>query len=91
MLSACETAVGGILGNGEEILGFGYQMQDAAAKAVIASLWSVNDGGTQTLMNAFYAMLYQGNMTKAEALRQAQVAMITDNYSRLFNSKTKLF
>jgi CHAT domain-containing protein/tetratricopeptide (TPR) repeat protein len=89
VLSACETAVGGILGNGEEILGFGYQMQDAGAKAVIASLWSVNDGGTQTLMNGFYAMLYQGNITKAEALRQAQVAMITGNYSGVVQQQNK--
>jgi CHAT domain-containing protein len=27
VLSACQTAVGGQLGNGEEILGFGYQLQ----------------------------------------------------------------
>ncbi|NMG22015.1 hypothetical protein DP116_22195 [Brasilonema bromeliae SPC951] len=40
-------------------------------------------------MNAFYAMLYQGNMTKAEALRQAQVAMITDNYSRVVQQQNK--
>ncbi|MBP5971658.1 tetratricopeptide repeat protein [Brasilonema sp. CT11] len=89
VLSACETAVGGFLGNGKEILGFGYQMQDAGAKAVIASLWSVNDGGTQTLMNAFYAMLDEGHMTKAEALRQAQVAMITGNYSGVVQQQDK--
>jgi CHAT domain-containing protein len=55
VLSACETGLGGKLGNGEEILGLGYQMQRAGARAAIASLWSVNDGGTQALMNAFYA------------------------------------
>ncbi len=80
VLSACETAVGDELGKGEEILGFGFQIQNTGAKAAIASLWSVNDGGTQALMNAFYAILNQGNMTKAEALRQAQVAMITGNF-----------
>ena len=76
VLSACETGVGDALGNGEEILGFGYLMQEAGASAAIASLWAVSDGGTQTLMDAFYANLNQ-QMTKAEALRQAQIALIT--------------
>ncbi|HEY9631795.1 MAG TPA: CHAT domain-containing protein [Coleofasciculaceae cyanobacterium] len=81
VLSACETGLGGKLGNGEEILGLGYQMQRAGARAAIASLWSVNDGGTQALMNAFYAILQKGNITKAEALRQAQIALITKDLS----------
>ncbi len=80
VLSACETGMGGQLGNGEEILGLGYQFQRAGAKAAIASLWSVHDGGTQVLMNAFYGALKQG-MSKAEALRQAQIALITGNFS----------
>ncbi len=77
VLSACETAVGGQLGNGEEILGFGYLMQQAGARAALASLWTVDDGGTQALMNAFYATLKTNNTTKAEALQQAQIALIT--------------
>ncbi len=64
------------MGNGEEILGFGYQMQRTGARAAIASLWFVDDGGTQVLMDAFYAALKQQNITKAEALRQAQIALI---------------
>jgi len=76
VLSACETGLGGKLGNGEEILGLGYQFQRAGARATIASLWQVDDGGTQLLMDAFYTGLKQG-MTKAEALQQAQIALIT--------------
>ncbi|MFN6444552.1 MAG: tetratricopeptide repeat protein [Nostoc sp. DedSLP05] len=76
VLSACETGLGGTLGNGEEILGFGYLMQNAGARAAVASLWSVNDGGTQALMDVFYAKLKLGNLTKTEALRQAQIALI---------------
>ncbi|NEQ23218.1 MAG: tetratricopeptide repeat protein [Microcoleus sp. SIO2G3] len=83
ILSACETGIGGKLGNGEEILGLGYQMQRAGARAAIASLWSVSDGGTQALMNAFYAGLKNGSLTKAEALRQAQIALITNNSQAL--------
>ncbi|AFY33322.1 CHAT domain-containing protein [Calothrix sp. PCC 7507] len=79
VLSACETGLGGQLGNGEEILGFGYQMQRTGARAAIASLWAVDDGGTQALMNAFYTLLTLDNLTKSEALRQAQIALITGN------------
>lgn len=78
VLSACQTASGGQLGNGEEILGFGYQMQLTGAKATVASLWSVDDRGTQILMNAFYATLKKGNVSPSEALHQAQNSLITN-------------
>lgn len=77
VLSACQTGVGGILGNGEEVLGLGYQIEQAGALATIASLWVVDDLGTQVLMDAFYEALQSGNqITTAEALRQAQIALI---------------
>jgi CHAT domain-containing protein len=76
VLSACETAVGSTeLGSGVEILGLGYQMQEAGAQAVIASLWQVSDPGTEALMAEFYAALGQG-LTKTEALQAAQQALI---------------
>ncbi|MBF2090290.1 MAG: tetratricopeptide repeat protein [Synechococcales cyanobacterium K44_A2020_017] len=79
VLSACETGVGGDrLGNGAEILGFGYLMQEAGAVAAIASLWQVSDGGTQVLMDGFYAALNNG-YSKAEALQRAQQALITSD------------
>jgi CHAT domain-containing protein/uncharacterized protein HemY len=83
VLSACKTAVGGLLGNGEEILGLGYQMQRTGAKAAIASLWSVDDGGTQALMTLFYAALKRPGTTASEALRQAQIALITGDVGDL--------
>jgi CHAT domain-containing protein len=79
VLSACETAVSGPeLGTGEEILGFGYQIQRTGAKAAIASLWVVSDGGTQALMDAFY-LAVQAGYPKAEALRRSQRALIADD------------
>ncbi|MFE4108615.1 CHAT domain-containing protein, partial [Almyronema epifaneia] len=81
VLSACETALGGLaLGNGVEILGLGFQIQQAGARAAIASLWRVSDGGTQILMNTFYAALAEGQ-TKAAALQTAQQALITADFS----------
>lgn len=80
VLSACQTGVGGILGNGAEILGFGYMMQQAGSLATLASLWRVDDEATQKLMQAFYTQLQSGNISKVEALRQAQISLINDNY-----------
>ena len=76
VLSACETAIGGKVENGIEILGLGYQIQTAGAGAAIASLWKVSDEGTQVLMQKLYESLKQQDMSASEALRQAQIAMI---------------
>ncbi len=81
VLSACETGLGDDgSGTGEEILGFGYLMQQAGAAAAIASLWQVSDGGTQALMNAFYTALSNG-YSKAEALQRSQRALIEGDLS----------
>jgi CHAT domain-containing protein len=74
-LSACQTGVDK-LGDGVEILGFGYQVQRAGAKNEIASLWFVNDEGTQALMEAFYRELKKGDVTSTEALHRSQVALM---------------
>ena len=79
VLSACQTAQANA-SQGLEILGFGYQLQRAHVRAGIASLWSVNDGGTQILMNAFYGALKTGKYSKVEALSEAQKALITGNF-----------
>lgn len=82
VLSACQTAVDEA-GDGSEIQGFAYQVHiTAGAKAAIASLWPVSDGATQALMTALYASLQQG-ASIAEALRQAQIALIRNNYETL--------
>ncbi|MEO1375855.1 MAG: CHAT domain-containing protein [Cyanobacteria bacterium J06635_10] len=81
VLSACETGLGGKFGNGEEVLGLGYQFQNRGVRATIASLWKVSDGGTQSLMDEFYKNALKDNVTKAEALRQAQIALIKDDGS----------
>ena len=76
VLSACQTALGNKLGNGEEILGLGYTIQQRGARATVASLWTVDDASTQQLMNIFYQELQKSKST-SEALRQAQIALIT--------------
>ncbi len=75
VLSACETALGGPNHNGIEMSGISYYFLSNGAKAVMASLWLVNDGSTSLLMQQFYKNLASGTMTKAEALQQAQLSL----------------
>jgi CHAT domain-containing protein len=76
VLSACETALGGPDQNGIEMSGISYYFLSNGAKAVMASLWLVNDGSTSQLMQQFYKNLAAGTMTKAEALQQAQLSLL---------------
>ena len=73
VLSACETASG--KGYEEAELGFGGVAAKAGVKTALASLWEVSDAGTLGLMTEFYKNLKTAPI-KAEALRQAQIAML---------------
>ncbi len=76
VLSACETAKGGQDKEGIEVAGLSYYFLTQNVKSVIASLWLVNDASTSLLMQRFYKHLATGKMTKAEALRQAQLEFL---------------
>ena len=71
VLSACRTA----LGDEEAELGFAGLAHQAGVKTALGSLWYVSDAGTLGLMSNFYQQLGQVPI-KAEALRQAQLAML---------------
>ena len=79
-LSACETGMSGTGSNGREIDGLGTTAQLKGAKAVISSLWEVNDASTGVLMADFYKRWVggAGKVTKAEALREAQLDLLRD-------------
>ncbi|MGK7934669.1 MAG: CHAT domain-containing protein [Xenococcaceae cyanobacterium] len=72
VLSACETATGDRLA----ALGLAGIAVRAGARSTLASLWSVSDEATVPLMTNFYQELAQGNVTKAEALRRAQISIL---------------
>jgi CHAT domain-containing protein len=85
-LSACstgsqsETADGSQIGtaDGREVDSLGIVAQILGAKSVIASLWSVSDEATAVLMQRLYQNWKEDpELGKSEALRQAQVAMLT--------------
>ncbi|MDE5087175.1 MAG: CHAT domain-containing protein [Trichodesmium sp. St16_bin2-tuft] len=82
VLSACQTAMKAD-SNGEEIAGVAYLFERAGADAVIASLWSAEDGTTKDIMVKFYDNLKQG-MTKVEALRQAKLSYAMENVSPFY-------
>lgn len=71
-LSACDTGLGELAG-GEGVFGLQRAFHVAGARTVVASLWKVDDLATQELMRYFYENLYTHNMSKVEALRQAQL------------------
>ena len=76
-LSACNTAVGrSAFGSGMEVESFGALAQKKGAKSVLATLWTVHDKSTGHFMQLFYNFREKCRLTKAEALRQAQLAML---------------
>ena len=76
-LSACETAVGGgTKADGREVEGLGVLAQRQGARAVLASLWPVEDASTGQLMAQFYSQRQAQSLNKAQALRQAQLALL---------------
>jgi CHAT domain-containing protein len=84
-LSACDTGLGGGRDeNGREIEGFGVIAQQQGAKAVLATLWPVADSSTAELMTDLYRRRQKLGLSKAEALRQAQVAMLKGKFSHPF-------
>jgi CHAT domain-containing protein/predicted negative regulator of RcsB-dependent stress response len=72
VLSACQTAIGDKLA----ILGMAGFAVQSGARATIASLWGVNDDATARQMTFLYEALAQPDISKAEALRQAQLQTI---------------
>ncbi|GFO63267.1 CHAT domain-containing protein [Geomonas paludis] len=76
-LSACETAVGGGKDqDGREVDGLSILAQRQGAKAVVATLWPVADPSTSTLMQRFYRLREEKRLSKAEALREAQLELL---------------
>ncbi|UKP00477.1 CHAT domain-containing protein [Nostoc sp. UHCC 0870] len=72
VLSACDTATG----DDRAVLGLAGLAVKSGARSTIATLWPVKDQAAEMLMIRFYDQLKQPQITKAEALRQAQINLI---------------
>ncbi len=75
-LSACQSGRH-VIGGGDELLGLMRAFLYAGAHSLVATLWSVEDQSTATLMGLFYTQLMAG-ATKSAALRHAQLAFLAD-------------
>ncbi len=69
VLSACQTGLGKITGDG--VFGLQRGFKKAGANAILMTLWKVDDKATRILMTHFYQYLMEG-IGKHEALRRAK-------------------
>ena len=78
VFSACETATG----NERAVLGMAGLGLRTGANSTLGSLWRFNDAPAADLVTDFYRYWHQG-MTKAQALRQAQLDQIEETDSHV--------
>lgn len=78
VLSACETALGGVSGSEAGVFIEAFRQM---TNSVAASLWSVDDFATRTLMVEFYRNLAAGK-TRAAALHTAQLKLLHDGRTK---------
>jgi CHAT domain-containing protein/Tfp pilus assembly protein PilF len=74
VLSACQTGLGREI-RGEGLVGLTQAFFAAGASRVMVSLWNVDDQATAFLMGRFYQDYFQRNLSRAAALKEAQVWM----------------
>jgi CHAT domain-containing protein len=80
-LSGCSTGLSVVMG-GDEQLGLARGLLYAGARAVLLTLWDVNDTSTAAFMNRFYARLQSG-WTKAKAAQDG-MRDLRDRYRHPF-------
>jgi filamentous hemagglutinin family protein len=72
VLSACETAAG----DQRAALGLAGVALRAGARSVVGSLWPISDMATSELIARFYEALKDPTVSRGEALRRAQQALL---------------
>ncbi|MBD2092476.1 CHAT domain-containing protein [Microcoleus sp. FACHB-1515] len=77
VLSACETASG----DNRAVLGLAGLAARTGTRSVLSTLWIAQDIPNTEFMAQFYQALSQPGITKAEAVRQAQLALIQSGYT----------
>ncbi|MEO0707742.1 MAG: CHAT domain-containing protein, partial [Cyanobacteria bacterium J06649_5] len=72
ILSACETAAG----DKRAALGLAGVAVQAGARSTLASLWSLDDETGALFSDYFYQALQSPGISKAQAVRQAQLQLL---------------
>lgn len=75
VLSSCDSGAGEAV-RGEGITGLAHAFLEAGARAVVSTLWSVDDETTRQLMVDFYREMYGNGADPVEALRRSQERMM---------------
>ncbi len=85
VLSACQTAAG----DTRSALGLAGVAVRSGARTTVATLWSVSDEASATLVSEFYNQLVKGvktGVSKAEALRRAQLSILQNTQKPEYKS-----
>jgi len=79
VLSGCSTAKGGLnaTSDGREVDSLASLAMRQGARCVVASLWDVADESTAALMGEMYRLWRKEGLSKGEALRRAQLGLLT--------------
>ncbi|MCU0567110.1 MAG: CHAT domain-containing protein [Oculatellaceae cyanobacterium Prado106] len=77
VLSACSTAQG----DSRAVLGMAGIAVQAGARSVVSTLWEAQDLPNTSLMVDFYQLLSDPSLSRAEALRQAQLSLIERGFA----------
>ena len=77
VLSACDTGSGDVKGEG--VIGLSRSLIAAGVPTIVVSLWQVPDDDTNLLMTEFYTNLYERQLDKAQAMRQAMLTMLNED------------
>ncbi|MFM7425151.1 MAG: CHAT domain-containing protein, partial [Elainella sp.] len=77
VLSACSTAQG----DNRAVLGLAGVAVQAGARSVVSTLWEAQDRPNTELMVRFYQALLDPQVSRAEALRQAQLHLLAQGYT----------
>ena len=76
VLSACQTAQG----DNRAMLGLSGLAIRSGARSTLGTLWSVRDESTAVLMADFYEQLKKPGISKADALRNAQLHLLKGDF-----------
>ena len=76
-LSACQTGCGKIF-RGEGVIGISRAFMKGGASSIISTLWKIDDQYSMKITETFYHEWKNNNLTKANALRTAQLSLLNE-------------